>query len=283
MDEINDQELFESAVSDAPVEITEAPAEVVQANDGPARDEQGRFAAREPEQQAAPAVPPVAEPVKDEAHVPSWRLREVNEAKEAAERRAQEAADRAAQFERQLAEFQKQQAKPQEPVDPWSDLPGHIQQTLSPYDQRIQQLQSDTMFKMSRLSAMVEHGKEPVLEMEKYIQSKQGDPQLRLLAVQMQNSDDPVGVAMQWYQRDKLLSETGGDLSSYKNKLLEDALKDPAFLAKAVEMVRSQGSQPKTNSIVQLPPSINRATSAASPHEDVGDLSDRSLYAHATR
>lgn len=293
MSELNDKELFEAAISDAPVETVETPAEPEVAVDagGPVRDEKGRFAPKEPGEPEAPAqVEQLIAAKSDEAHVPSWRLREVNDAREAAERRAQQAEAERQAFQQQMAELQRQVQsfqKPQEQVDPWQDLPGHIQQTLSPYDRRLNAIESSTAFKMSRLTAMVEHGKENVLEMEKYIEQEQrsNNPQLRMLGVQMQNSDDPVGVAMQWYQRDKLLKETGGDLSSYKNKMLEDALKDPAFLAKAVEAVKAQTGQPgaRPQTTVQLPPSINRATSAGSPHEESGDLSDRSLYAFATR
>ena len=292
MTELSDKELFESAISDAPIveETPEAPV-VAETNDGPVRDEKGRFApkqAAEPVTEAQPAPVVDEQPAKEEAQVPSWRLRELREAREAAERRAQEAADRAAHLERQFAAMQQQlqQQKPQEPVDPWADLPGYLQQSQSTFEQRLAQAEMRANLRASRAEQIAIHGREAVTEMEKAIDeaSRKGHPDLPLLSMQMRNSDDPVGVAMQWYQRDKLVRETGGDLTAFRNRTLEEALKDPAFLAKAVEAVKAQsGMKPTTNTVVQLPPSINRATSAASPHDDAGDLSDASLMAFATR
>src|SRR6478735_1201827 len=93
--DIEDKELFESSITDqveTPAAVDEPVAQVAETtNDGRVRDEQGRFAPKAaeqatPEQQTIePAAPQASQ---SEAHVPSWRLREVNDAREAAERRA---------------------------------------------------------------------------------------------------------------------------------------------------------------------------------------------------
>lgn len=301
MSDFNDKEMFESAVSDTqPVEATPAPAKETPApaeaaaDDGIARDEKGRFAPKVEDTPAAPVqaevVPPVAAQQADNAaHVPSWRLREVNDAREAAERRAQDAEARVTAFERQMAEFRQSQPKA-DPIDVWADPAGAFKQQLTPLEQQLHGLQSNMSLKVSKVMAIVQHGKPAVDEMEKALDEavKTRHPEMSMLAQQMQNSDDPVSVAMQWYQRDKLLKETGGDLTSYKTKMLEDALKDPAFLAQAMEAARAQASgqaQPngKPNTTVQLPPSLNRLPSAASSHEEQGSLGDKDLYAFATR
>lgn len=285
MDQLNDKELFESAINDAP--IAEAEPE------GQPRDENGRFASKAEPEAEQPAVeqPVVEQQTKpEEAHVPSWRLREVNEAREAAERRAQEAYDRAVQFERQLFELQKrlqdQQQKPQEQANWFENPDAAIAQHLSPVEQRIAAAEQRAVLRASRAEQIAIHGRQAVDEMEKAIGDamRSGHPDIPMLRLQMQNSDDPVGVGMQWFQREKLTRETGGNIEAYREKLAADLLKDPTFLAKAVEAVKAQAGQPtRPNTVVQLPPSINRATSAASPHDDVGDLSSESLYAFATR
>ena len=89
---------------------------------------------------------------------------------------------------------------------------------------------------------------------------------------------------MQWYQRDKLLKETGGDLTSYRTRIIEEALKDPATLAKAVELARGQASQvpPGSRPNVQLPPSINKATgSGVSNAVADDDASDAATFRYA--
>lgn len=292
--ETSDKELFEQAISnETPTTVTAEP-EIQpdpKTTEGVARDDHGRFAAKE--QQAEPVVQPdpqaqpvTAQPTDKDAHVPSWRLREVNEAREAAERRATDAFHRLSEMEQQLAQF-RQQPK-QEPVDFFADPPGAFKQNIAPLESQIQNMGASLGLKVSRALAMVEHGKEAVAEMETAIGEAMtarhpGIPQLR---EQMKGSDDPVGVAMQWHQRERLLKETGGDLSAYNNRKLEEALKDPAFLAKALEAAKSQASGQvpgKGNNLVQLPPSIGRQTSAGSPHEEAGSMADRDLYAQAIR
>lgn len=291
MSELNDKDLIEQAVTDAPIEAkvahekteAEAAVETQSAETETPRNEMGQFAPKAKKEEArTEAQPTVVQPPAQstqnpqppEGFVPSWRLREIRERAEAAERR--------------LAEFERNSAqKPQEPVDWYADPNKAIQQSLSPYEQRMQQMEKQFAYRSSRAEAIAIHGRAALDEAEQVIEreSNSGNPEIRLLALQMQNSDDPVGLAIRWHQNHKLLKETGGDLSAYKTKTLDDALKDPAFLAKAIEAAKSHASgQPaKANTVVQLPPSLNRATSAASPHEEQGDLTDKSLYAHAIR
>jgi hypothetical protein len=285
MSELNDQELFKAAISDEPV--TEAPVETP-AEETPQeqpRADHGRFAAKsEPEPEPTPQPAP-QEPAKEptEAMVPSWRLREINEAREANERRWQNERD---DLMRQMAEL-RQQVKPQtqEPVDWFTDPNAALKQQLSPIEQQYQSLEKRLLMRASRAEALSEYGKDAVKEMESAIEKayQERHPDMQLLAAQMQASEHPIGVAMQWHQRDKLVRDTGGDLNAFKQRILDDAMKDPAFQAKVVEMVRGgQGNpQGKPNTLVQLPPSISRAPSAASPHEQSGDLSDGSLFRHA--
>lgn len=295
MSDLNDQDLYNAATNDEPIaEVTAEPTPEPQAeaSGDVVRDEKGRFAPKEqvaeavteqPQAEVAPQVQP-----DNAAHVPSWRLREVNDAREAAERRYQESEARYQAVERQLAEM-RQQAQPKpEPVDFYADPDAALKQRLDPVEQRIQQMQVNFNVRASKVEAVSTYGREAVTEMEKSLDEamKTGHPGLSMLRAQMVQSEDPVGVAMQWHQREKLLKETGGDLSAYKSRTLEDALKDPAFLAKALEAAKSQasGQQPGTRTnLVQLPPSLNRAASSGSPHDDAGDMSDASLYGYATR
>lgn len=293
---MDDKELFSAATSDDAAEVnTQVEAPVVEAkDDGPVRDEQGRFAPKE-EKQPDPVADKSAVTVEQttaqtEANVPSWRLREVNEAKEAAERRAQDFEARTRAYERQLADLQKQQQPKAEAVDFFTDPNAAFQQRLDPIEAQRQADRQSLILRVSRAEAVSEYGKPVVSEMEKAIEEEMraGNPELPALSARMRSSDDPIGVAMNWYRNNKLMKETGGDLNSYRQKLQDELLKSPEFLTKAIEAVKAQaggqGSTPnKSNSIVQLPPSLSRATSAASPHEDTGDMSDRGLFAYATK
>lgn len=290
---MDDKETWAATMADEPTQ--EAPAEVAEAiPEGRPRDELGRF--KQADTDAAPIQqPPVVEKPVDEAkpedvaNVPSWRLREVNEQRTAAEKRAEDTARELREFrmqshrmEQELAELRKPKA---EPIDFFADPNAAIKQSLDPIETRFQTLSSQLMLRASRAENVAMHGKDAVTEMEKTVQAAMlsGHPEMAALGQHMRTSDDPVGVAMQWYQRDKLLKETGGDLSAYKAKLLEDAMKDPAFQAKVLEATRAQAGQaPSARPSINLPPSLNKATGAGVSNTE-GDLdgSDAAVWKHA--
>ena len=281
-----DSDIFRSAMADEP---TEQPVPVEPKADATGRlhGQDGKYVPKEAEaapiQQQAPEPQPA--PDKDEAQVPSWRLRELREQREKAEERAREFELRSRQTEERLAALQRQweqsQVK-QEPVDFFANPDEALQQRLSPIESRFEQMASRLVLRASKAEAVATHGAALVSEMEQAIGKavNEGHPDMQALSMQMRNSDDPVGLAMNWYKRDKLLKETGGDITNYRTKLQEDLLKDPAFLAKALDAARAQASG-KPHS-VQIPPSLNKAAgSAGNGPEDVGDMSDASLWAAA--
>jgi len=116
-----------------------------------------------------------------------------------------------------------------------------------------------------------------------------GDQHLRML---MNNTSSAGDTLMGWYQQRQTLREVGNDPAAYKTKLLEEALKDPAYLAKAVEAARTKagggtsarssnngGSRPA----VELPPSISGAARADTVTSGDLDVSDEALFNYATR
>src|SRR6185436_15863073 len=250
--QMDDRELFQSTMEPEPKAETQQEPEP--ASQERPRDEQGRFAPKqeqvEPVKAEQPAQAAQADPAKDEGgQVPSWRLREVSEARQAAERRAEEVQRqfyatqaRLQDMERQFASINK--PKP-EPTDFFANPDAAIQERLSPIEERFAQLESRMRLNSSRAMAVVMHGKETVTEMEQTIAKAidAGHPEMQALSMRMRQSDDPVGIAVDWFKHHKVISETGGDLASYKAKLLEEAMKDPAFQAKAMETWRGTAQQ----------------------------------------
>ncbi len=301
---MDDKELFSSAVSDEAIPKAEAApvpeetpaqeAEALTETAERARDANGRFVAKTetPQAEQVQEQPPVeqqpqAAAQKEDAHVPSWRLREVNEAREAAERRLSESQAQLSQLQQQLNAPQRQSQQNQEPIDWYQDPNAALTQRFAPFEDRLQELSQATTIQNSELRALIFHGKDAVDEAKKSLSEglRLRDPDVLALDAAATQSRDPWSLVMQWHQKSKLLKETGGNLDSYRQKILDDAMKDPQFVAKVMETARAQatGQTGAKQPVVQLPPSLNRAASAASPHEDLGDLSDRSLYAAATR
>src|SRR6185295_17980218 len=174
---IDDAELFKDAVSTEPETAKEAPAD-----DGRPRDEQGRFVkTEEVETKEKPATEPPKTEVKtepaatpsqpqtedDNAGVPPWRLREVKEAREAAELRANQETQQRYALEAQLQQMRNElQAlkKPvAQPVDFFADPDQALQQRLSPLEQKFAKLESDMRLATSRSMAVVMHGPEAVM------------------------------------------------------------------------------------------------------------------------
>lgn len=299
--QMDDRELFQSAMEPEPQAETQR--EPDPAPQERTRDEQGRFATRT-EEVAAPqarteqpaAQPTQADPAKDEGgQVPSWRLREVSEARQAAERRAEDVQRqfyatqaRLQDMERQVAAFNKPKA---EPTDFFANPDEALQERMRPLEERYAQLESNMRLQTSKAMAIMVHGKETVAEMEKTVAQaiEQRHPEMQALSMRMRQSDDPVGIAVEWFKDHKVRSEIGGDLPSYRQKILDDAMKDPAFQAKVLEASRGvaqqQASQPGARPNIQLPPSINRATGsgASNAGSDDIDINDgRAMFNYAT-
>lgn len=93
-----------------------------------------------------------------------------------------------------------QQVQQPEPIDPWSDLDG----ALSQRDQQMQQMLYQQKLQMSRRFAEMQHGKEEVEAAVQWAYSLcESD---KAFNQQVLTSDDPVGFALQQYQRDQIAS-----------------------------------------------------------------------------
>jgi len=291
---IDDVGMLSDIMADEPAQAVEQPVEQ-QAEPERAeqpRDEHGRFApkAEVAAEAPAPQAEPQPEQPKDEdGKVPSWRLRELREAREAAERRAEETGRREYALQQQLQALQRQvqqlTAPKAEPVDFFQNPDGAIEQRLSPIEARFAQLESTMRLNTSRALAVATHGAKAVSEMEAAVEkaSREYHPEMNLLAAQMRASDDPVGVAMQWHKRTRMMEVTGGDPDAYRQRVLDEAMKDPAFQAKVLEATRGQ-VQPNSRPNIQLPPSLSKVPGSA-PERDGGDddVSDAGLFRHAMR
>lgn len=270
--QFDDQELFDDA------EATETPENPVAAA---AETEQEK---PEPVAAEAATTETTAErpAVDDNAPlVPSWRLREINEEKRAL-------AEKVASFEAQLAQLrnspqnqreleqqQKRDAPPAKP-DPLLDPEGY----------------AASIREEVRQEALAERREESLLRAreanqkdfdEAYAAARQAvDPALK---ARMQSSRDPGKTLLEWHRENKVRAEVGSDPNAWLEKKMEERLKDPAFLAKAVELARGT-AQPLTNGRpnVSLPPSLNGASrsNASLSSSTVGnDLSDEGLWEYS--
>lgn len=257
-----------------------------------ARDDKGRFVAKEQEaqpQEVAPAVTEPTAPTEQDGQIPPWRLREMREERDAARQEAQRAAQEGLTLRQQMQALQQQLTQLQkpkpEPVDFFQNPDEALQQRLSPVEDRFNNLAAHLTYRASLAENIATHGREAVAEMRKAIKAAhdRGDPGVQLLERQMDGHGDPVGLAMDWYKQSSLVQRTGGDLDAYVQKQLDEKLKDPAFLAKAMEAARAKAGQAPPTPSIKLPPSLNKATGSGITGADLDDhdMSDAALFKHA--
>lgn len=273
-----DAEILENAFKDEPVktEPEKAEPETPEPKEQP-RDETGKFTAKE----AEPEPKPDEQPVEDkDGQVPSWRLREVAEARRAAEAKADAEAKRNATLELQLRQLSdrlaglekpKEQTK-QEEIDPLIDPQGFAKRIESSFNQRLTEIQLNNNLAL----AHVRHGEKFEKAYEALLQSAQTGN--RQLVSQLTSQPNPGEAIVKWYSDQETLREVGGDPASYKQKLLDEALKNPEFLAKAIEAAKvSAGGQSKPNNVTQLPPSLSRVAGSAATEAVNGEISVEAL------
>ncbi len=282
--ETSDKELFESTLTDDPIEqiAADEPVEAQPESDGPIRDEQGRFAPKEPE----PVVAAQPEPQgKEEANVPSWRLREEREAREAADRRFNEAQT---QWQRQFQELQnrlpKEEPKPAPDVfeNPNEFLQHGVRREVDPLRSEITQLREE----YSKKWAEKEHGAEKVKAAYDWVAQgmQTRDPEVAAIYQRAMQSMDPYGEILKAHQQKAVYSQIGNDPQAWFEKELERRMADPQFQTSQMQKIQSGvRAAPGTQNQIKLPPSIGRVPSSHSSSDDAGDLSDASLFAQAMR
>jgi hypothetical protein len=290
--DIDDKELFSSATADdsTPEVTPEAPAEVPSTEtpqqDERPRDEHGRFAAKqaEPEAQSPPQQAPAEQaPAEDGAHVPSWRLREIRDERDAATQRYLET-------QRQLEMLQRQMPKPAPPPapDPYENPDGfaryHAEQTMSPLEQRIQAAEMRLQAQLeanSRRDAFREHTEPLVRTSYEWIKHgvQSQDPEVVHAYNRAMQSDHPYDAIVQAYKSAEIVQQirAAGGPDKYREQLLA-----------AGQPQQQQNRQPSSGqppgSVYKLPPSLRNTPSARTAGEDdPNDLSDAALFRYSTR
>lgn len=225
---------------------------------------------------AEPAPPTSPTPAEVEAAIPSWRLREEAEARRQAE-------NRAAQLEARLQQVAEHLRQQQKKPDFFENPDQATQEIINRHLQPFVEEQRRTAMYLGKMMAEQAHGVDKVTEAERaFLEAKDAmtlDPVDYERVVQSPNRYDAV---VQWHKRQTVLSSVGDDPAAWFEKQLESRMADPEFQAKLLEKVRTgAAARPPAT---KLPPSLSKATAAASNSEAVvGDMSDASLFAHAMR
>lgn len=227
--------------------------------------------------------PPAAPVTPTEPAIPPGVLREANERARAAERRA-------ADLEARFAAFERQQPKP-EPrprADVFDNPSEFVREEVSPHLNQLQAELIRTRETYSQMFAEQKHGVEKVGAAFNWI--KEGlanrDPEIVQTYQRAMQTTNPYDVITRAHLQRQAISEIGDDLPSYRNRILEEAMKDPAYQAKVLEATRQQAQQsgqtiarPAVSSL----PSLTKVGAAALPAGAGAELSDAELFSAATQ
>lgn len=277
----DDKELFEQILNDdapapepdaAMAVQPEAEPETGEAEGGQPRDASGKFVAKAEDQPENDAdhrpeaePPPATEEPRADHRIPLTELLNEREKRQALERRAEEAERRAQEYERRMAEL----SRPKEPVqapdlyaDPNGFVQHGVQQALTPLEKRVE-AQFDQMAQMFAIQA---HGKEAVdaaiMALEEAVRA---NPATRYEVQKMLESPDRYGEVVRWHKRQQTFREIGDDPAAYRQRVIDEALKDPEVVKRVIEQARTSAAPAPDNRAppnVRLPPSLNRASGA---------------------
>lgn len=272
------QDIYESAISDeAPEEAVEQPTEEAPAEQSAERqrDEHGRFVKAEQEQVEEQSQPePEPEPERESHRVPLVELLNEREKRQAEQRRAEILAQQIEQLRQQIQPPQQQIpdqfADPQAYNNYWEQ---RFQQQQAQFNQLAQNMRAENSLARAhdKHGDVFEKAYQAVMD-----RAQQGDRQAAQMIV---NAPDPGTAMVAWYKREQTLSTVGDDPQAFTQRVLEEALNNPEFLAKALEKAKGVASTQPTQQI-KIPPSLNKATSAARS-DDTGPVSDMAMYHHA--
>lgn len=236
----------------------------------------------QPELVAPPVVQvtPPAPPVQSEPAIPPGRLREETEARRQAERRAIELEARLAAIERQ-----QQPQQPRQRADVFENPSAFVQEEVQPILDPVTQQISQMREFYSRREATRDHGAEKVKAAYDWIAEgiASRDPEAVAVYQRAMQSMDPFGDITKAHLQRQTYQEIGGDLNSYRQRILDEAMKDQAFQAKVLEAARAQAQAAgatitRPAGAVTSLPSITKVGAAALSEGQQPDLSDAELF-----
>jgi len=298
MSGFDDKELFENALpDDKPAEQPAAEQPQAEAETGRQRDAHGRYASATPEggEPSQEQATDPSEPQQDngEQPVPGKRFGEVTRARDEAIRRAEEAERRANETAAMLRQVMSQGRQPQPPAqqqeqpDPLNSLFENPEAFFGQRDSVIMGAVGEALAK-----ATPEGAKAYDEAFQALAQLKQQDRAAFGAAYTNIMNSHPLNQAkslVDWHRSVQVQQRVGNDPDAFFTRTLEERLtKDPEFAKSLVEKLTGQARQTASANgdkpLLNLPPSLSRATAAAqNAGAGISDLSDAALFADALR
>lgn len=208
---------------------------------------------------------------REGGQIPSWRLREIREERDALKAERDRVAAEKAEYERELAVYRRQQRlqreaeqAPQRP-DPIQDPDAYadwVQQSIGGEVKTAQQIVREQFVDLTFELAIDKHGQEAVDAAMKALEEAR-DPRA---AAEVNAAKNPAKALMAWHKRHQAMTEVGDDLDGYNARLKAKLKSDPEFRKEFMAELEAEarGGNPASRSdTVTALPSLNRAPGSA--------------------
>jgi hypothetical protein len=295
---VTDRELFDSALSDEPATPPASepqapegaePPPTEETQPGPARDEMGRFTAQ-PKQpaQPQPTQPRQPQPPPQEPQPHQVPLRELLDERER-RYRAQAEADQIKQHWARIQHEQEQQrlaeTRAQQPQTIYDNPDEYlVNNVIMPLRQEGHMAILQMRDGLSREFAEAQFGANTVNAALNAIAQVRQTPHGDFVFRQIMGSGHPYGALVRWFNHARAQQQIGPDPTAWVNKQKEAWMNDPAVHAEVLRRAQqARRPAPSSSPNVRLPPSLSSLPASAGRTEDQGDLSDASLWLHATK
>ena len=237
----------------------------------------GRFMPRSgasPETDAATAgtVAPGAT-AEAEGTVPSGRLREIREERDLILSQLTELRAQNQLLAQQLGAMQRPQQAPP-PPQAEAELPDPVLDPRGFYNAVLERVRIEQQSRILDMSIRNAHGRHGELFERAYGAFMQVAPQHPDFARTVVSGHDPGQHMVDWYNRQTMIAEIGPDPRAWMSRQLDEALKNPVYLQKAIDAATAQARGTVTqvgaaspqaragtgqrSANVQLPPSLSR-------------------------
>jgi hypothetical protein len=175
--------------------------------------------------------------------------------------------EQAKEYQRRLAQYEQQRQQPQQQqpdpfMHPDQFADSRIQAAVAPIISQLQAVVANNNLSAARAI----HGQE--LADRAYQEFDKALPTMSPFeAAQVMQAQNPFVAAVEWHGRREILQQVGNDPNAYRERLLQEALQDPDFLARAREVIsaRIEGRQPQPTQQQTLPPRNEAGQFVAAP------------------
>ena len=200
---------------------------------------------------------------KEEAVVPSWRLREINEAKAAAEAQLIQEREAKTRLEAELSAIrrqtqQQQTQQPEQLPDIFENPDGFIEYQR----QQMAEIQRQNALHTAKVEAYAIHGYETVEGAYKAaLEIEHTNPGV---AQRIMAAPNPWAEAVSWHKEVQTQKEIGeGGIDGFRERLKSEIMADPEFRKSVFEEMRSKAGVAPKKENVGVVPSLNEAPATA--------------------